>query len=91
HPPENVPYTSKFSIELYPTRDITTDVFIKAYAIPMNRCSDQNSYYLLAGTQLLPQFSLYRLLSQNPKLDYHAELEGLRSGVFFVVHERPQR
>lgn len=53
--------------------------------------SDQNSYYLLASTQLLPQFCLYRLLSQNPKLDFHADLDSLRSGVFFIVHERPQR
>ncbi|CAH8459534.1 unnamed protein product [Schistosoma haematobium] len=91
HPPENFSYTSTFSIELYPTRDIATDVFIKAYAIPINKCSDQNSYYLLASTQLLPQFCLYRLLSQNPKLDFHADLDSLRSGVFFIVHERPQR
>ncbi|CAI2724859.1 unnamed protein product [Schistosoma spindalis] len=91
HPPENVSYTSTFSIELYPTRDIATDVFIKAYAIPINKCSDQNSYYLLASTQLLPQFCLYRLLSQNPKFDFHVDLDSLRSGVFFIVHERPQR
>ncbi|CAH8465347.1 unnamed protein product [Schistosoma rodhaini] len=91
HPPENVPYTSTFSIELYPKRDIATDIFIKAYAIPIKRCSDQNSYYLLASTQLLPQFCLYRLLSQNPKLDFQADSDSVRSGVFFVVHERPQR
>ncbi|XP_018648455.1 hypothetical protein Smp_196700 [Schistosoma mansoni] len=53
--------------------------------------SDQNSYYLLASTQLLPQFCLYRLLSQNPKLNFRADLDSVRSGVFFVVHERPQR
>ncbi|KAH8853987.1 Bardet-Biedl syndrome 2 protein like [Schistosoma japonicum] len=91
HPPENNSYTSSFLVELKPTRDMTTDLFIRAYAMPLIRSSDRNSYYLLSCTQLLPQFCLYRLLSQNSKLDYQTDLNSLQSTVFFVVHERPQR
>nr|CAH8822766.1 unnamed protein product [Trichobilharzia regenti] len=91
HPPENTQSATSYTFELRPPKDVSVDVFIKAYAMPINKRPDQDSYYLLASTHVLPQFCLYRFLSQNPKLDYPDELEGLRSGVFLQVHDRPER
>ncbi|CAH8460393.1 unnamed protein product [Heterobilharzia americana] len=91
HPPTNVPYATSYTIEIRPPKDVPVDVFIKAYGVPIHRNPDEDSYYLLKSTQVLPQFSLYRLLSLDPRTDHPDDLERLQSGVFFKVYERPQR
>ncbi|OON18401.1 hypothetical protein X801_05745, partial [Opisthorchis viverrini] len=87
YPRESATFPSGYVVQLRPSRNLPVDLFVKAYAIPAVRSTEQSLFHVLGATVLLPRFSMYRLINE----DEAVELSKPVGGVQFFLNDRPQR
>ncbi|KER20534.1 hypothetical protein T265_15296, partial [Opisthorchis viverrini] len=87
YPRESATFPSGYVVQLRPPRNLPVDLFVKAYAIPAVRSTEQSLFHVLGATVLLPRFSMYRLINE----DEAVELSKPVGGVQFFLSDRPQR
>ncbi|THD22172.1 Bardet-Biedl syndrome 2 protein [Fasciola hepatica] len=91
HPPEKMDYASEYHVQLRPLRDSEINVSVKAYAIPSINGQTQTVFHMLQTNIRLPEFSMYRLVSENVESDWPETRAKPCGGVSFHLEERPQK
>ncbi|TGZ64403.1 hypothetical protein CRM22_006392 [Opisthorchis felineus] len=87
YPRESANFPSGYVVQLRPSRNLPVDLFIKGYAIPAMRSTEQSLFHVLSATVLLPRFSMYRLIDEEESFALAKPV----GGVQFCLSDRPQR